>query len=174
MAEALVIGQRNLGLPFREKLTLRSDGLSSHGKSVKWSDVRSVRIMRFQDKWSAKFPGDGSRCFFWDKMTIVTTGWKVVLDSRLTVRPDDELKYALGAFGKKIDYTISAYQINPAFAEARKIIEAYCPDKVVEKTAFAGSFDFGEWTSWVGAILVLALIGFVLALICYAARPLFG
>jgi len=171
MDKELVVGRRTLGLHFREELTIRNEGLLHHNQFVNWAKVQHIRITHFAESRGPEHgPLDTIK---WDKMVIQTVSWKLVLDSRVTVYPDDDMKYALGAALVKIDTTKRIYaNINPAFVNATKLLEKFCPNKIIHKTAFWGSFDFSEWTSWVGAILVLSLIGFMIGLMLYAAKPL--
>lgn len=168
MDETIVVGQKILG-SFREQLTVSDIGLSYHGIFVPWVDVSEIRLMSFEDyqcHWRAgQFVSRGVK---WYKMTVMTNRWISVLDSRVTVRPGDSIQSALGVIATSADKNINA-----AFVKVKELLEKYCPDKIKKQTAFAGSFDFQEWTSWVGAILVILLIGGVLSIICNALRPLF-
>ena len=156
MDATLIVGQRILGLPFRETLAIYQDGLSHRNKRVLWSDVRRIKIAYFEQGG-----GEGSPSLYWAKLTLETTKWKVVLDSRVTIQPEDDLRYALGD---------PEQGINPAFKKTKKFLEKFCQDKIVVKEAFCGSFDFSEWTSWLGAVMVLLLTGFVCAGVLFALR----
>lgn len=174
MDKKIIIGQKTLGLFFREQLSISEVGLFHHGIFIPWGEVCKVKITRFA--WEGRrywWTGYILKRVEWDKITIETVCWKVVLDSRVTIRPDDNIKYALGNFETET-FRSNIYEcITPAFIELRQLLERFCPNKITDKPAFSGSFDFSEWTSWVGAALVLLLILFLLAMICYALRPLF-
>jgi len=170
----LIVGQKTLGLPFQAQLVIDEVGLSHNNITVPWKEIDRVKITYFIEA-RKKFPWSYVlflKYIHWAKMTIETKQWRLVLDSRVLVKPNDEMKLALGNFTDKVDDE-NRNCITPAFNEVKKILEGSYPEKIVERKAFAGSFDFSEKASWIGAILVLLLIGFISAVIYNALRPLF-
>ena len=145
-----------------ELLVFYQNGLSHKGVFVPWDEVKQIKIMHFQsyhDHLTAWI-----RTFGWRRMTIETKAWKVGLDSRATLRRN--------ANGDDVRTKVN-YDISPAFDEARKLLQLFCPDKIIFNDAFAGGFDFDVWSSW----LLLAMIVLAIILISFSffqvLRPYF-
>ncbi len=83
----------------------------------------------------------------WSRMTVETTGWKVVLDSRTTITPDQTAPV----------YEDESCQITASFQGAQRFLVDRHSEKIVYQKPFGG-FDFGSWDTWLVLILLSPII----------------
>ena len=151
----LIVGTRSRWTKaFREGVTFYQQGLSHGKKFVPWSCLKRVTVINFvsndmpRDAWKPRFLGTPAMVVIkWAVMTVETTNWKVVFDSRTAISPEET----------NLDDVDEFSRITDSFKRAKDYLESYHPEKIIYKKPFCG-FYFGAWDTWLVLILIAPII----------------